>query len=194
MSTSTLQAGDSVIVSDTDAAPGHDAAADAAGHDDAAVTRRSTRKPRDCTPAQQVLQSRWAARNDASHVGNIGWLFGNWGKRPSNAGRRNRLDKVLKKQPAMIIGLSECQAESEDVLKRDPAERDPAAVAAAAQGRAKGKFKYRPEFKYLTLRGNEEEIVLIAVRDEPGCALRMLDFDRRPEGLVKKKKRQDKSA
>ena len=89
----------------------------------------------------------------------------------------------------MIIGLSECQAESEDVLKRDPAEPDPAAVAAAAQRGAKGKFKYRPEFKYFTLRGHEEESVLIAVRDELGCALRMLDFDRRPEGLVKQQKR-----
>ena len=96
------------------------------------------------------------------------------------------MDKVLKKQLAMIIGLSECQAESEHVLKRDPAEPDPAAVAAAAQRGAKGKFKYRPEFKYLTLRGREPESVLIAVRDEPGCALRMLDFDRRQEGLLKK--------
>ena len=30
--------------------------------------------------------------------------------------------------------------------------------------------------------------MLVAVRDELGCALRMLDFDRRPEGLLKKQK------
>ena len=102
------------------------------------------------------------------------------------------MDKVLKQQPAMIIGLSECQAESEDVLKRDPR---PAAVAAAARPGAKGKFKYRPEFKYLTLRGKEEESILIAVRDEPGCELKMLDFERRGEGLVKRKRKtQNKSA
>ena len=95
------------------------------------------------------------------------------------------MDNVLKKHLAMIIGLSECQAESEEVLKRDPAERNPAAVAAAAQRRAKGKFKHRPDFKYLTLRGDEEESVLIAVRDELVCALRMLDFNRRAEGLVR---------
>ena len=94
------------------------------------------------------------------------------------------MDKVLKKQSAMIIGLSECQAESEDVLKRDPR---PAAVAAAARPGAKGKFKYRPEFKYLTLRGNEDESVLIAVRDEPGCALQMLDVERKAAGLAKQK-------
>ena len=44
--------------------------------------KRSKRQPRDITPEQQVLQSKWAGRNDAEHVGNIGWLFGNWGKRP----------------------------------------------------------------------------------------------------------------
>ena len=192
-SVSQFNDGDSVwALSDTDGMvePDHDEAAVAA--DDCptrVITRLSTRQPRDCAPEQQKLKSKWAARNDASHVGNIGWLFGNWGKRPSDAGRRNRLDKVLKKQLAMIIGLSECQAESEDVLKREPA-----AVAAAAKPGAKGKFKYRPEFKYLTLRGREPESVLIAVRDEPGCALQMLDFVRRDEGLIKTKEKQKNCA
>ncbi|MDA8584413.1 hypothetical protein N9L68_09250 [bacterium] len=183
-SVTSLNDGD-IIWSDADFAPVPDDAAVATGDDGDAVTRRSTRKPRGCTPQQQSLQSRWQARNDASHVGNIGWLFGNWGKRHGKM--RKRLDKVLKRQPAMIIGISECQEESEEVLRRDPEERDPAAVAAAAQGRAKGKFKYRPEFKYLTLRGTENESVILAVRDEPGCALRMLDFERREAGLVNTK-------
>ena len=56
------------------------------GEDEAAVEvetkKRSKRKPRDIKPAQQKSQSKWRARNDADHVGNIGWLFGNWGKRP----------------------------------------------------------------------------------------------------------------
>ena len=110
--------------------------------------KRSKRQPRDITPIEQRLKSKWATRNDAEHVGNIGWLFGNWGKRPKDEKRRNHLDKVLKKQPAMVIGLAECQEESELVLAREPA-----AVAVAAKPGAKGKFKYRPEFKYLTLRG-----------------------------------------
>ena len=95
----------------------------------------------------------------------------------------------LEETACNIIGLSECQAESEDVLKRKPA-----AVAAAAKPRAKCKFNYRPEFKYLTLRGREPESVLIAVRDEPGCALQMLDFERRDEGLVKRKGKRNNGA
>ena len=50
------------------------------GQDEAAVAaekeeKRSKRKPRDITPVEQELQSKWAGRNDADHVGNIGWLF-----------------------------------------------------------------------------------------------------------------------
>ena len=113
------------------------------------------------------------------------------GQAAKNHQMRNHLDTVLKKQLAMVIGLAECQLETEHVLKREP---DPAAVAAAAKPGAKGKFKYRPEFKYLTLRGREPESVLIAVRDEPGCALQMLDFVRRDEGLIKTKEKQKNCA
>ena len=146
--------------------------------------QRSERKPRDITPEQQVLESIWAGRNDADHVGNIGWLFGNWGKRPSNMKMRNHLDTVLKKQPAMVIGLAECQLETERVLKREP---DPAAVAADPKPGRKRRFKNRPEFAYLTLRGKEEDSVLIAVRDQAGCALQHLHTERVRHGPTKEK-------
>ena len=70
--------------------------------------KRSTRKPRDITPTEQLLKLKWAGRNDAEHVGNIGLLFGNWGKRPKSLKMRNHLDTVLKNQLAMVIGLAEC--------------------------------------------------------------------------------------
>ena len=146
--------------------------------------QRSERKPRDITPEQQVLESKWAGRNDADHVGNIGWLFGNWGKRPSNMKMRNHLDTVLKKQPAMVIGLAECQLETERVLKREP---DPAAVAADPKPGRKRRFKNRPEFAYLTLRGKEEDSVLIAVRDQAGCALQHFHTERVRHGPTKEK-------
>ena len=85
---------------------------------------------------------------------------------------RNPLDLVLKKQPAMVIGLAECQADTEDVLKREPS-----AVAEHATPGVCG-FYLRPEFQYLTLRGKEEDSVLIAVRDHPGSALQLLDLYR----------------
>ena len=96
----------------------------------------------------------------------------------------DQLDKVLKKQPAMVIGLAECQLESQLVLEREP---EPAAVAAPSKPGARRKFKKRPEFPDLTVRGREEEIVIIAVRDQAGCALEMLEAVCKEHGLVNTK-------
>ena len=135
----------------------------------------------DITSDQRRLQAKWNARNDAKHVGNIGWLFGNWGKRPVHPKMGAHLDEVLKKQPAMVIGLAECQKETEMVLQQGPA-----AVADAPKSQAKSKFTSRPEFQYLTYRGNEESSVLIAVRDQAGCALDLLDVEKLHHGKTKR--------
>ena len=82
----------------------------------------------------------------------------------------------------MVIGLAECQLEPHRVLKREPA-----AVAVAAEPGAKRKFKYHPEIPYLTWSGKEESGVLISVRDQAGCALEMLDFERTSRGCTKRK-------
>ena len=122
--------------------------------------KRSTRQPKDILPEQQRLQARWEARNDADHVGNIGWLFGNWGRRPRDREMRDHVDEVLKKQPAMVIGLAECQKETEMVLQQGPA-----AVAAAPKAQATSKFTSRPEFQYLTFRGKRR-------KQRPHCSAR----------------------
>ena len=163
--------GDSVV----DAALGGDVAEDTPEKE-----KRSTRQHTDITPEQKRLQARWKARNDAEHVGNIGWLFGNWGKRPGNPKMRAHLDEVLKKQPAMVIGLAECQEATEMVLRAVPA-----TVTAAPKAQAKSKFKSRPEFQYLTMRGNEDSSVLIAVRDQAGCTLDLLDVEKLRHGQTK---------
>ena len=84
-SMTTFRPGDSVAAwSEPDDMVGPDDDEAAVAADDCPtrfITRFSTRQPRDCTPDQQQLKSKWAGRNDADHVGNIGWLFGNWGKR-----------------------------------------------------------------------------------------------------------------
>mgnify|MGYP000304748802 CR=1 FL=1 len=82
----------------------------------------------------------------------------------------------------MVIGLAECQLETERVLQREPA-----AVTVNAKPGANTKFKHRPEFPYLTLRGTEETSVLIAVRDQAGCALQHLHTERVHHGPTKDK-------
>ena len=96
---------------------------------------------------------------------------------------RQHLDEVLKKQPAMVIGLAECQRESEEVLRAPPAA---VAAAAVAEGQTQG-FGSRPGFQYLTLRGDEECSVLVGLRQESGNTLELLNWDRRFEGRYKRR-------
>ena len=190
-SVTTFPPGDSVVSEESQE--------ESEGQEDAAsaITERvrSKRRPKYITPAQQKLKSKWEGRNDADHVGNIGWLFGNWGARPADAAMRNHLDTVLKKQPAMVIGLAECQEETESVLRREPsAVADaPSAVADAPTPGVVDGFHLRPEFPYLTLRGKEHASVLIAVRDRPGSELQMLDFTRICHGEIKRRKSRQKA-
>ena len=69
---------------DLEEAEGQGEAAVAADGAQPKETKRSMRQPRDITPHQQLLISKWAGRSDADHVGNFGWLFWNWGKRPKH--------------------------------------------------------------------------------------------------------------
>ena len=115
--------------------------------------------------------------------------FWELGQAAINDKMRNRSGNVLKKQFAMVIGLAECQLETERVLNREP---DPAAVAADPKPGRKRRFKNRPEFAYLTLRGKEEISVLIAVQDQAGCALQMLDLERKEHWQTNQKDKQSK--
>ena len=119
-----------------------------------------------------------ATLDEAEVVGNIGWLFGNWGKRPSNRAMREHLDMVLKRNPAWIIGLAECEEASEDLLAGPAVAGDPNAPEVS--------LERRDGFAYLTLRGCEDSSVLVAVRNETGNRLDLLDWERRSCGKGKK--------
>ena len=150
------------------------------------IHKRPERPPRDTAPkVTPQVNTKWTKRNAAVHIGNIGWFFGNWGKRPSDQELRRHFEELLKKQPAMVIGLAECQEESEDVLRAPPAAvaAPPAAVAAAGCN----SFEMRPGYQYLTLRGSEESSVLVGVRQGSGNTLVLLDWERRLEGEYKRR-------
>ena len=76
---------------------------------------------------------------------------------------QRNIDAQLKK-PAQIIGLSECERATEDLLigdQRTAAEGKDPAVAGAKQ---KESFAEREGHDYWTLRGNDETSNLLAVR------------------------------
>ena len=174
VSTST-NAGDS-LHSEAD---GPDAAAAASGSGDRPPAMSKARLDRPKRETAPTTATKQAAKWDAVAAkldGNIGWLFGNWGKRPRNHAMRSHLDMVLKRNPAMIIGLAECEAASEDLLGAPAVAGDPTA--------AEGSLERRDGFAYLTLRGCEDSSVLVAVRNEMGNRLELLDWERRREGGV----------
>ena len=85
----------------------------------------------------------------------------------------------MKRNPAMIIGIAECGETFEKTL-REP----------GCQGNEHAPSKSldrRDAFAYLTLRGTENNSVLIGVRERTGSALELLDWERRFEGKYKRK-------
>ena len=107
----------------------------------------------------------------------MGWLFGNWGEIQQKGTARARVDLVLKKQPARIIGLAECDAKSEANLLLPSKNEQQSTVAESFEG--------RDSFQYLTLRGTEQASVLLGVRARSGNDLTLLHWDRRFEGYYK---------
>ena len=112
--------------------------------------------------------------NDRSDVGNIGWMFGNWGARARDEGVQTNIDLQIKRSPAQIIGLTECEALTEDILKQAAVAADPNAAA--------GSLRARPGFEYWTVRGDEEKSNMLAVRKNVAHQPELLFWERRFEG------------
>ena len=117
--------GDSVVTN-TDDEDGADEAAVGAGPaaPKNSVHTKKERLQRNTTPqvqGQEMSPERkeiWDQRSELPNIGNIGWLFGNWGPRPSKQGHRDNFENALRRGPAMVIGLAECQKSSEELLRR----------------------------------------------------------------------------
>ena len=81
------------------------------------------RPPRDTTPVDPQSRVEGSARpkrlsNFTPKESNVGWFFANWGHIPKSGAKRDHIDSVLKKQPATIIGLTECDAITDAYLRR----------------------------------------------------------------------------
>ena len=89
--------------------------------------------------------------NNRPQVGNCGSFFGNWGQRNTHmqGGVQGNIDAHIKKNPCTIIGLSECEAETEQLLKAS-------AVADDRPWEETETLEDRPAFQYYTIRGDEK--------------------------------------
>ena len=106
---------------------------------------------------------------EANRDTNISWFFTNWGSVPKTGPKRERIDSVLKKSPATIIGLCECDAITDAHLRLPMVDAttyisqsrpQTTATAVAADER----FEQRDSVQYLTIRGSEEHSILLGVR------------------------------
>ena len=145
---------------------------------------RRERPARDTTPQPRTLGPGRVAgvQNEGDHAGNVGYIFGNYGRMPASPDQRRDLERQIKRSPAMIVGLAECE-EITAVLLQQPGEPKPA-VADVPPG-----FEKRESYEYLTIRGSEEISVLIGLRANTGNDLSLVFWERRFEGTYKKKKR-----
>ena len=64
-----------------------------------------------------IRRLRSSALNDREDVGNIGLIFGKWGRRTKQKANevQQNIDAQIKK-PCQIIGLPECEQETQDLL------------------------------------------------------------------------------
>ena len=134
---------------------------------------------RDTRPLKPVVWGKpshsYLERDD---VGNIGFSFFNLGERAATETVRLHQDMTLRKNPAAIIGMSECALETRDILN------SPAVAGSSEKG---DKFAIRAESEYMCIRGNEKSSVLLAVRANVAEKLEMLYHERKSEGTYKSK-------
>ena len=97
--------------------------------------------------------------NNKPTTGNSGIFFGNWGQR-TQQGQGNvqgNIDAQIKKNPCAIIGLTECEAATENMLRAS-------AVADERPWAETETFENRRAYEFHTLRGEEPASCLLGCR------------------------------
>ena len=103
---------------------------------------------------------------DRDDVGNIGFFFGNWGKRSSCKDMAGNMSDQLRKNPCTIVGLAECDAATEDVMRGNyPEEAPSGGGSAVAELEA---FASRENRNFTTIRHDEDSSNLLAIRQSDG--------------------------
>ena len=149
---------------------------------------RRVKRRKDSRPATAVAERRSDAttsgQEEAGQIGNIGWYFGNWGllskKDPQKTAEGNwarQIQHRIKQSPAQVLGLSECEAHTQQFLGTPVAldAPDPAQLDVPQE-------KKRQGFEYLSLRGQEEGTVLVGVRANTAQRIELLEWHRIQHG------------
>ena len=131
------------------------------------------------------------AENTENEVpSNIGFYFGNWGKRTTKyPDLQDNIDLQIKRCPCGILGLTEAQMYHAEILRAPATKGEPEWEATNSEGVAQNKFLRRDSYKWLVARGHAEEAPLIAVRDTFGKRIEVIYQDNKLHGLYKAMKK-----
>ena len=125
---------------------------------------------------------------DRDDVGNIGFFFGNWGKRSSCKDMAGNMSDQLRKNPCTIVGLAECDAATEDVMRGTyPEEAASGGGSAVADLEA---FASRQNRNFTTIRHDEDSSNLLAIRQSEGT-MEKLYWEAHFDGIYPGNKRAD---
>ena len=144
---------------------------------------RSERPP----STTEASQAPVGAQELVPRTGNVGWYFGNFGVLTNKRGTDHKSElavqirAALKRVPAQIVGLAECDAFMENWLKlADQAVDDTLIDNSDATVVAIGQ---RTAAEFLTLRGREEpSSVLLGLRASSGPLLELSQWHRKFHG------------
>ena len=126
---------------------------------------------------------------------NIGFYFGNWGKRTTkHPDLQDNIDLQIKRCPCGILGLTEAQMYHAEILRAPATKGEPEWEATNSEGVAQNKFLRRDSYKWLVARGCAAEAPLIAVRDTFGKRIEVIYQENKSHGkYTAKKKKKNKN-
>ena len=89
-------------------------------------------------------------------------------------GMRQTIEDCLKKTPAQIIGLAECERRAEALLRAPPYPGDKTAPT--------NSMAYRDAYQFMTIRGKGKTSVLVGLRAHNGLRMELLYYDKIQHG------------
>lgn len=111
-------------------------------------------------------------------AGNIGFTFGNWGKKSKNQDFQDNVDLQIKRSLAAILGLIEAQNYHAEILRAPATKGDP---------RANTKLLQRDSYKWLVVRGIAAEAPFIVVRDSVAANIDLVYQENKFDGRYRAK-------
>ena len=154
----------------------------------AGLAARAAVRQRPLIQETQLPQSRldfWRETQEDDSVGNVGFLFGNWGNMPANRTVRQRVEMQLKSCPAQIVGLAECEEATKELLSAEGAAADPQLRMAAEE--SGDHLAARPKFEYLVIKARGVKSPLLAARAQMAHSVICLHDERKPHGQYSKR-------